>query len=122
MDASTSVSSIILQNFKIDLGPLIWSGEAPQSQSSSDGLNRFGPHRLMCLNVWPTGSDIVRSCGLVRGNVSLWGWALRVSSTQALPSAEETVSSWLPSNQDVELSASSPEPCLPAGCHASFPP
>jgi hypothetical protein len=24
------------------------------------GLNRNGPHRLMCLNAWPIGSDIRR--------------------------------------------------------------
>ena len=28
------------------------------------GLNRFGPHRLMCLNAWPTGSGTIRRCGL----------------------------------------------------------
>jgi hypothetical protein len=29
------------------------------------------------------------------------------------------VSSWLPSDQDVELPAPSPAPCLPGHCHAS---
>ena len=24
------------------------------------GLNRFGPHRLMCLNAWPIGSGTIR--------------------------------------------------------------
>jgi hypothetical protein len=33
--------------------------------------------------------------------------------------AEETVSSWLPSDQDAEHSAPSPAPCLPVLCHAS---
>jgi hypothetical protein len=51
-----------------------------------------------------------------------------VSYAQALPSVEsepppgclqKTVSSWLPSDQDVELWASL-APCLPAGCHPSY--
>lgn len=35
------------------------------------GLNRFGPHRLMCLNAWPTGSGTIRRCVLVGVGVSL---------------------------------------------------
>jgi hypothetical protein len=35
------------------------------------GLNRNGPHRLMCLNTWPMGSDTIRRCGLVGESVSL---------------------------------------------------
>jgi hypothetical protein len=39
---------------------------------------------------WPMGSDTIRRCGLVGGSVSLWGWALEVSSyLQAPPRAEE---------------------------------
>ena len=29
------------------------------------GLNRNVPHRLMCLNAWPIGSDTIRKYGLV---------------------------------------------------------
>ena len=29
------------------------------------GLNRFGLHRPVCLNVWPIGSDTIKRCGLV---------------------------------------------------------
>ena len=35
------------------------------------GLNKFVPHRFMCLNAWPTGSGTIRRCGLVGGSVSL---------------------------------------------------
>jgi hypothetical protein len=57
----------------------------------------------------------------VGGSASLWGRALKASSAQALPSVDETlllVSSWTPSDQDVELSAP-PAPCLPGCCRAS---
>ena len=36
------------------------------------GLNRYGPHRLMCLNAWPIGRGTIRRCGFVEGSVSLW--------------------------------------------------
>ena len=41
------------------------------------GLNRYGPHRLVCLNVWPLESGTIRRCGLVKGSMSLWRWGLR---------------------------------------------
>ena len=41
------------------------------------GLNRYGPHRLMCANAWPIGSGSIRRCGLVEGSMLLWVWALR---------------------------------------------
>ena len=31
----------------------------------------FGPHRLMCLIAWPTGSGTIRRCVLVRMGVAL---------------------------------------------------
>lgn len=34
-------------------------------------LNRNGPHRLMCLNVWPTGSGTTKRGGLVGVDVAL---------------------------------------------------
>ena len=39
-------------------------------------FNRYGPHRLMCLTAWPTGSGTI-TLGLLGGNVSLRGPALR---------------------------------------------
>jgi len=33
------------------------------------------------------------------------------------PSVEESVLFWMPLDQDVELSAPSPAPCLPGHCH-----
>jgi hypothetical protein len=40
---------------------------------------------------WPVGIYTVRRCALVGGNMSLWGWALKVSSyAQTLPTAEES--------------------------------
>ena len=48
------------------------------------------------------------------------GWSLAVSSyAQDLPSMGETVLFWLPSDQDIDLYASSLAPCLPVCCHAS---
>lgn len=35
------------------------------------GLTRYDPHRLMCLNAWPIGSDTIRWCGLLRIGVAL---------------------------------------------------
>jgi hypothetical protein len=49
--------------------------------------------------------------------VSLWGVDFELSYAQVL-SGVESFSSWLPLNQDLELSAP-PAPCLPAHCHAT---
>ena len=69
-------------------------------------FGRFGPlhppHRLMCLNPWPTGSDTIRRCGLVGDSVSLCRWALR-SYAQAPPSAEESLH-WFPSEANLPQS------------------
>jgi hypothetical protein len=35
------------------------------------GLNRNGPHRLKCLNSWPTGNGTIRRCGLGGVGVAL---------------------------------------------------
>ena len=61
---------------------------------------------------WPTGHGSIRRYGLVGGSVSLWG-----VESEAPPSGEESVFSWLQSDQDVELSAP-PEPFLLGYCHA----
>jgi hypothetical protein len=45
-----------------------------------------------------------------------WGWALGVSNAQARPSV---ILFLLPAYLDVELSATSPAPHLPARCHTS---
>jgi len=36
------------------------------------GLDRYGSHRFMCLNAWPTGSGNIRRCGLVGIDVALF--------------------------------------------------
>ena len=36
------------------------------------GLNRYGPHRLLCLNAWPMVVGDTRKSSLVRGSVSLF--------------------------------------------------
>lgn len=47
------------------------------------GLNRDGPHRLMCLNAWAIGSSTIRrhgpvgKCGLGGENVQLQRQPLR---------------------------------------------
>ena len=53
------------------------------------GLNRYGPHRLVCLIAWPIGSGTIRRCGLIRVGVALFKevyhcggglWGLRCTS------------------------------------------
>jgi hypothetical protein len=41
------------------------------------GLNKNGSLRLTSVNVWPIQNVTIKRCGLVRGSVSLWEWALR---------------------------------------------
>jgi hypothetical protein len=83
-----------------------------------DGLNRYGPHGLQCLNVWPIDSDNIGKYGLV-GVVS-WkkyvhlGVGSELSNAKATPS--ETQGLLLPADQDTELSTPS-TPCLLASCH-----
>ena len=61
------------------------------------------------------GSGTIRKCGLVGENVSL-EVGFQVSNAQARPSVFLFL---LPDHLDVELSATSPAPCLPVGCHTS---
>ena len=76
-------------------------------------------------HAWPIGSGTVRRRGL-GGGVSQWGgpWrspVLRLHPLQKRASSqlpEDARLSWLPLNQDVELSAP-PAPHLPACCHTS---
>jgi hypothetical protein len=35
------------------------------------GLTRYGPHRLLCLNAWPMGSNTIRRYDLIGGGVAL---------------------------------------------------
>ena len=35
------------------------------------GLNRFGPHRLVCLSGWPIGNGTTKRYDLVRVDVAL---------------------------------------------------
>ena len=86
------------------------------------GLNKNGPQRLMCLNAWPIGSGTIRKCCLagvgvaLLEKVSLWRQALR---SQVLSLGLMWHSLPLPADQDVELLAPSPVPCLPTCHHAS---
>ena len=63
----------------------------------------------------------IRTCGLVGIGVALseevchWGWVLRFQKLKASPMADS-----LPADQDVELSATFPAPCLPACHHVSY--
>lgn len=71
----------------------------------------MAPHGLMCLKVWLIGSGLFRRCGLVGVGVALSeevchrGWALWFSNDQARHIASLFL---LPTNLDVELSATSP--------------
>ena len=71
------------------------------------GLHMLGSGSEWHYQVW----SCWYRCGLVRRSVLLWVWALRPSSQ--LPG----VFTYLPSEQDVELSALL-VPCLPGHCHA----
>jgi hypothetical protein len=59
------------------------------------------------------GSGTIR-CGLAGVSVSLWGMGFET----LLLAVWKSVFSFLPLEQDVELSAP-PAPCLPGYCHAS---
>lgn len=61
-------------------------------------------------------SGTTRKCGHIGGSVSVWGWTLRELPLSCL---RMPVFFCLPTEQDVGLSAPSPEPCLPGCCHAS---
>ena len=98
----------------------------PQTSAYTDstlelygGLNRYGPHRLMCLNAWPIGSGTNRRCGLVGESVLLCvGAGFEVSYAQAIPSVAHSLP-LMSEDQDVELCAP-PAPCPPSHCHASY--
>ena len=88
--------------------------ENPEGKTGCDALNRYGSHRLLCLNAWPIGSGTIRRCGLVRGSVSLLGVGLS-SPMLKIYLMVHTVLSLLPVDQD-ELSTPL-APCLPVPCH-----
>ena len=93
----------------------------PFRHRNCGGLNRGGLHGCTCLNDWPTGNGATRRCGLVEVGMALfeeellWGWALRSQKLKPI------VLSLLPADPDVEISASSPAPCLPAWLPCSLP-
>jgi hypothetical protein len=58
------------------------------------------------------GSDTIRRCRFVGGNVALWVWAFKT----LLLTKWESVFCEQPSDEDVELSAP-PALCLPGHCH-----
>ena len=74
------------------------------------GLNKVGP--------W---SGTIRKCDLIGVGVALLEVVClcRGSFEILLLAAGETVFSWVPLKQDVDLSTPSPAPCLPGPCHAS---
>ena len=74
------------------------------------------PQRLRCLNAWPIGSGIIRRCGLVGGNVSLWGWVLRSSVLKVCCCGIQSPS--VACRSRCRILSSSPAPCLPAQCDA----
>jgi hypothetical protein len=72
------------------------------------GLNKYGPHRLMCLNAWLIWSGTIRTCDLVGVGVALLekvchcgSRALRSPMLKLCP-VWNTVSFWLPADPDVE--------------------
>ena len=76
----------------------------PNTQPQRGGLNRFGPHRLMYLNVWPMGDGTIRRCALgpIRSRCVTVEVGFEVSYAQVWP-VWNLVSSLLPVVQDVEL-------------------
>lgn len=85
-------------------------------------LNRYDPHRLICLNVWPIEigtrrySLVGSRCDLAGRTVSLWRQVLR--SHICSSHAQWDSLSLLPADEDIELSVPFPAPCLPTCCHA----
>ena len=82
------------------------------------------PHRLMCLNSWPMGSCTIRRTGVVGVGVALLeevngGLRFPLLCLGSAQCNADDSGLLLPEDQDVELLASSPIACLPAGCHAS---
>ena len=101
------------------------------SQEHCGDLNRFAPHSCMYLNAWPTESGTIRRCGLVGIGVTLLkevcycvGWLCCLLVLKLYPVPKEAswmpVESWLPSDQDVEISAPSPAPFWPMYCMLSI--
>ena len=87
------------------------------------GLNKNGPHTLMCLNTWPIGSGTIRRYGLVGVSVALLEKCVivrvgfEVLSAQASGSSVVQSSLRLPVDQDVQLSPPSLVPCFLPACH-----
>jgi len=67
------------------------------------------------------GNGTTRRCGLVGVGVALLEEVCHCGDglLRPSPSCLRTVHSWLPLDEDIELSAPSPAPCLPGCCHAS---
>ena len=59
-----------LSNLEVSLIYIANSWTAKIKQRDSGGLNRRGPHRLICLNAWLIGSGPIRRCGLVGVDVA----------------------------------------------------
>ena len=88
-----------------------------QGERHHGGLSRNGSHRLVCSNAQYIGSGTIRGIALLE-EVYHCGGRFEVSYAQVTP-IMRTVHFLFPVDQDVELSTTSPEPCLPACCLAS---
>lgn len=86
---------------KVSQGKLLNVSRISDNFTSCGGLNTYGLLRLMRLKVRPIGGGSIRRCGLVGGNVSLWGglWDLLCSSYNY----SEIDQFLLPVSRDVEL-------------------
>jgi hypothetical protein len=87
---------------------VVWIGLAP----IDSWVWILGHREWHYWEVWPYW----RRCNLVGGSVSLCRWALRAPMSSLYP-VWKKVSSWQSLDQDVELSAPSPTPCLPVYRH-----
>ena len=99
----------------------IWlSKKVIESDRVCSGLNRFGPHRLMCLNMLDPGSGTIRKYGLVGIGVALLEKVFHVVGGlgNLLLTDWKTAVFCLPPEQDVQFSAPL-APCLPECCHDS---
>ena len=77
-------------------------------------LNRYGPHRLMGLNVWPIGSGIIRRYDLVEGSMSL-EVGFDIIDAQNTPSMAHSLLMLL-ADQDVECSFPNTMPLYTLSC------
>ena len=96
---------------------MLWNWGCGIIGKGCGGLNKNGSHRL-------TGSGTIRKCVLVRVGVALleevyhWQWTLGFQKLKP-GIVHSAILFLLSANPDVELSATSPVPCLPVCSYAS---